>query len=169
MNPLRIHDYLVLARGKVFDVVRSLTAEQYLQQFSIGLNSVGRTLTHTMICEWAYIQRMQGFDLPPYETWPIQDEKPPPFSVIEETWTKQAVDTRAAVEAVSDWDANIEYPTDRDGRRQIVTASKFDIVTQLAFHELHHRAQVMYMLRELGRPVEDLDFNAMMYTRRDAD
>jgi uncharacterized damage-inducible protein DinB len=111
---------------------------------------------------------MQERDLPPYEQWPIQDEKPPPFSVLEPTWIEQANQTRIALGAVRDWSAELEYRVTRDDREMIVTASPGDIFTQLALHEVHHRAQAMNMLRRLGAAVEDIDFNALMYRRRDA-
>lgn len=168
MQPVRIYDYLTLARQKIFDRVRTLDAEQYGRQFPIGLGSLGRTLTHIMICEWAYMQRLQGRDLPPYEQWPIQDEKPPPFAVLESTWTAQADQTRAGLDAVRDWGEVLEYRVTRDGREMVVTATAGDLFTQLALHEVHHRAQTMNMLRQLGAPTEDVDFNALMYTRRAA-
>jgi uncharacterized damage-inducible protein DinB len=40
------------------------------------------------------------------------------------------------------------------------------LFTQLILHEVHHRAQVMNILRELGAGVGDLDFIAMMFERR---
>lgn len=47
-------------------------------------------------------------------------------------------------------------------------ATARDIFTQLAFHEVHHRAQVLNMLRQVGCPeLGDLDFNALMYSRRE--
>ncbi|MCI0364216.1 MAG: hypothetical protein L0219_10065 [Phycisphaerales bacterium] len=42
-----------------------------------------------------------------------------------------------------------------------------DVFTQMVLHEVHHRAQVMAMLRELGRPLEDLDYGYFMYKRRE--
>ena len=167
MEPLRIHDYLTIARQKIFDCTRPLNAEQYAQEFPIGLGTLARTLTHIMICEWAYVQRIQGRDFPPYEEWPIQDEKPPPFTVLEPTWIEQAKDTRTALRAVGDWSKELEYRVTRDDRPMIVTASLADLFTQLVLHEVHHRAQAMNMLRRLGVPVQDLDFNALMYKRRD--
>lgn len=52
--------------------------------------------------------------------------------------------------------------------RQIVTASAADIFSQMALHEVHHRAQAMNMLRQLGATMEDIDFNALMLRRREA-
>ena len=38
----------------------SLVADGWRRVFPIGLNTVGRTLTHIMICEWAYLERLRG-------------------------------------------------------------------------------------------------------------
>ncbi|MCI0359527.1 MAG: DinB family protein [Planctomycetaceae bacterium] len=168
MEPLKIYDYLTLARQRIFEWVRPLSAEQYGREFPIGLGTLGRTLTHIMICEWAYVQRIQGRDLPPYETWPIQDEKPPPFTTLEPVWITQAGQTRAALAAVRDWSKELEYRVTRNDRTSIITASPADIFTQMALHEVHHRAQAMNMLRHLGVAAEDIDFNTLMYQRRDA-
>jgi uncharacterized damage-inducible protein DinB len=42
-----------------------------------------------------------------------------------------------------------------------------DVATQLCFHEVHHRAQAMAMLRQLGVEAQNLDYNAFMYGRRE--
>ncbi|MCL4196652.1 MAG: DinB family protein [Phycisphaerales bacterium] len=167
MNVLRTYDYLVLARGKVFDVVRPLSAEQYAREFSIGLGTLGRTLTHLMICEWFYLQRVERRTVPPYGQWPIRDEQPPPFAVLEEKWATQARETRAMLAAVRDWEAPIDYPALTDDQPPtVITASAMDIFTQLVLHEVHHRAQALNMLRQMGVTLGDIDFNALMYQRR---
>lgn len=167
MNPLRIYEYLTLSRRRILDWVRPLSPEQYGREFAIGRGSLARTLTHILISEWYYEQRMQRRDVSPYEQWPIQEETPPAFAALETAWTKQAEQTRAALLAVQDWNAAIEYQiTNDDGHPEIITASASDIFTQLVLHEVHHRAQAMNMLRQLGIAVEDIDFNALMYRRR---
>ena len=167
MDPLRIHEYLTISRQPIFDHVRALTEQQYLQTFPIGLGSVGRTLTHIMICEWAYVQRLLGHELPPYEAWPIQDEKPPPFVDLERTWTPQAQQTREVIAAVRDWNEEIQYIVTWREPPARVTATAGDIVTQLVLHEIHHRAQVLNMLRLLGSACGDIDYNALMFRRED--
>jgi uncharacterized damage-inducible protein DinB len=166
MEPLRVYDYLTLARGKVFDWVRPLGQDAWSREFPIGLGSLARTLTHIMICEWAYAERIQAHELPPYETWPIQDEKPPPLETIESTWTAQAGQTRAVLAAVGDWQAQLEYRVTRNGQTTIINASVGDIFTQMTLHEVHHRAQAMNMLRQLGVKLKDIDYNYLMYKRR---
>lgn len=167
MNPLRIYDYLVLSRARIFDWVRQRSAEEYARPFPIGLGSLGRTLTHIMICEYAYVLRIEGREVPPYEQFPFQDETPPPFDVLEPAWNEQAARTKAVISAVRDWAKELEYRVTRDGRTLLITATAGDIFTQLAFHEIHHRAQAMNMLRQLGVQAEDIDYNALMFKRRE--
>jgi uncharacterized damage-inducible protein DinB len=171
MEPLRIYEYLGLARRRVFDWVRPLSAEQYAREFAIGRGTLGRTLTHILGSEWYYVERMRGRDVPPYERWAIREEEPLGLAALEAAWGEQVGRTRAAVGAVRDWSAEFEYRiVNDDGRPEIVTASAADIFTQLVLHEVHHRAQAMNMLRQLGVKVGevDIDFNAMMYKRRPA-
>jgi uncharacterized damage-inducible protein DinB len=166
MEPLKTYDYLALAREKIFGWVRPLSEEQYTQQFPIGLGSLTRILTHTMICEYAYALRIAGQGVPPYEQFPFQDESPPPFAALEAGWKEQTSRTRAVLAAVSDWNKTIEYTSSWGNPPSIVTASLADMFTQLALHEVHHRAQAMNILRQLGVKLEDIDYNALMVKRR---
>lgn len=94
MDPARTYDYLCRARGLVFDWVRPLSIEQWMQPFPIGLGTLARTLTHVCISEWYYIARMTGQHVPPYAEWSIRDESPPPFSELEPAWLRQAEVTK---------------------------------------------------------------------------
>jgi uncharacterized damage-inducible protein DinB len=167
MEPIKTYEYLVLSRQRVLDWTRPLGAGAYTRVFPIGRGSLAGTLTHIMTSEWYYVARMQQHAVPPYEQWPIQEEKPPPFAALEGVWAEQAAHTRAALRAVRDWNAPLEYEvTQDDGLRVVVTASAADIATQLILHEVHHRAQAMNMLRHLGVTIDDIDFNTLMYKRR---
>lgn len=175
MDPLRIYDYLLKTRERVFDAVRPLTPEQYQRSFTIGLKSIGATLTHIMVSEWYYIERLEGRTVPPYDQWPIKYEAPPPFAVVEKTWREQAKRIRGVVAAEKDWKRRItwlSFPDDtRGNKRYTITCTAGDLFTQLALHEVHHRSQIMAMLREVGDavpPLEDLDYNALMFERREA-
>lgn len=167
MQPLRTYGYLCRARHRVLDWVRPLTPERYTTSFPIGLGTLARTLTHVMVSEWYYIERMMGREVPPYLQWPIRDEAPPAFGELEASWKAQAVRTRAALASVQDWDGRREYVVDDEGKRIRVRATPMDIFTQLALHEVHHRAQARNMLRHLGVKAEDVDFNTLMYEREE--
>lgn len=166
----KVYDYLTLTRQKLFEHARSLSAEEYTRVFAIGLGSLARTFTHTMMAERMYARRLQGLDVPPYSQWPIRDENPLSFSGLESEWTRQAPQTRAVLASITDWETELEYRfvDHENGQAFIINATRGDICTQLLLHEVHHRAQAMNMLRHLGRVVEDLDYNALMYRRRPA-
>lgn len=167
MDPLTIYDYLVLARQRIFDAVRPLGDDDYLRQFPIGLGSLARTLTHIMICEYTYVLRIEGKPVPPYEQFLYQDEKPPPFDRLEAAWTEQASRTKVALSAVRDWNAQIEFRAMWGNPPPIVTASAAGLFTTLSLHEVHHRAQALNMLRQLGATLEDIGYSALMFRRRE--
>jgi uncharacterized damage-inducible protein DinB len=169
MDPLKTYNYLIKSRERVLDAVRPLTPQEYQRELPFGLKTIAATLTHIMISEWYYIQRLNGQTVPPYDHWPIKQENPPAFDVLQTTWREQAEQTRAAITAEHDWNRPItwlSFPNDQHKRFHI-TATAGDFLTQLALHEVHHRAQIMAMLRQLGRPLEDLDYNALMFERRE--
>ncbi len=169
MNPTKAYDYLTRARARIFDWVRPLSPEQYARPFSIGRGTLGRTLTHILSSEWYYVERMQGRAVPAYEGWPMREEMPPPFAVLEAAWAEQAGRTRAALGTVGERTEPIEYEITNDaGQREIITCAPADIATQFILHEVHHRAQVMNILRQFGIAAEDLDYNTLMYARRPA-
>jgi len=169
MQPLKTYDYLACARQRMLDWTRPLSPEQYTREFPVGMRTLARTLTHIMASEWYYVRRMQGLEVPEYAQWPIRDENPPPFAVLEPAWIQQAEVTRAALAGVRNWEAELEYRIVNDsGKPEIITASSEDIFTQLVLHEVHHRAQAMSMLRQLGIAAEDIDYNTLTYKRRPA-
>ncbi|MDZ4753759.1 MAG: DinB family protein [Phycisphaerae bacterium] len=171
MDHLKLYDYLTKARERVLNALRPLTPEHYHHEFNFGLKTIARTLTHVMISEWYYIERFTGRHVPPYVEWPIKDETPPEFGVVEATWREQEQATRAALAAERDWTRTIAWDSfpDDAGRRSHITATVGDLLAQLVLHEVHHRAQVMAMLRGLGdgvAPLQDIDYNDLMYERR---
>lgn len=170
MNPATLYDYLCRARARVFGWVRPLSDQQYSRQFPIGPGSLAGTLTHTYISEWYYIRRLLALEVPPYADWPIRDENPPPFAELERAWAVQAKLTARVIASTTDWDGTVSYTvTDDDsGVLKRVTATKADIISQLVLHEIHHRAQAINILRQLGVKTEDIDYNLMTYTITDA-
>jgi len=172
MNPIKTYDYLIQSRERVFDAVRPLTSEQWAHKFKFGLITIGSTLTHNMTSEWYYFERFTGKAVRSYDEWPIQYETPPSFAVVEATWRPQQSRVRSFVASERDWNRRVEYDTFADdaGKRYHIAATSGDILTQLALHEVHHRSQIMAMLRELGgsvKPLQDIDYNDLMYERHE--
>ncbi len=174
MNPLKIYDYLIQTRERIFDAVRTLTPEQYAQSFDFGLQGgIGPTLAHLMISEWYYIERLHRRDVPAYDQWPIKYEAPPSLEIIESTWRAQQQRVRTSMADERDWNRTItwlSFPDDTRGNKRFrIICTAGELFTQLALHEVHHRAQVLAMLRIIGKTiVEDIDYNALMFERIEA-
>jgi len=174
MDPIRIYDYLVLARGRVFDWVRPLTDAQYRLEHPVGLGSLARTLHHVKAAESSYMERIRGrtdpLGTPPPEDDPeVSTADALPFPRLEAAWIEQAVRTRADLEATPDWSTTRVYTTEWDGRPYSYRASAADIFAQLALHEVHHRAQVLQMLRRIGAETGEIDYNALMWAPDEQD
>lgn len=170
MEPTRIYQYLERARERLFDAVRPLTPEQYARPFPLGLKAIGSTLAHLMNSEWYYMERFQSRTVPPYSQWPIQEESPPAFAMIEARWRDQMARIRAIIAGERDWSRRLAFDSfaNEQGKRFHVSMTTGDLISQLALHEVHHRSQVMAMLRMIGegvKPLEDIDYGYMMFER----
>ncbi|MEO1129120.1 MAG: DinB family protein [Planctomycetota bacterium] len=168
MDPLRLHDYLVAARTRLFDWIRPLDGQQYAAEHPIGLGSLARTLHHVKAAEWMYMERIRGrtgpIDAPGVENDPeVSAADAMPFDALEAAWRAQSEQVHADLASVSEWDARRVYTTMWEGRPYAYRASASDIFSQLALHEVHHRAQVLHMLRRTGVATDEIDFNALMW------
>lgn len=164
--PLRLYDYLSISRARVLACASKLDEESYWREFPIGPGSVGKTLTHMLVAEWYYAKRMQGADVAPYEQWTLKDETRQTLSELQAAWEVQAAETKRVIRDVRDWQDKLSYEVTSDtGERHRIRASPADQFSQLFEHEVHHRAQVMNMLRQLGQSVGDVDYNMTMYER----
>lgn len=165
LNPSHLYGYLSKAREKLLDWVRPITFEQYAtKEFPFGLKTIRDTLVEIPLAEWTYVQRLRGEHVPPSDERPFARFYKTEFAPLEEAWREQAEDTRATLHEISNWARPIEYrPVEDEGRVTIRTTTG-GIAAQLLFHEIHHRAQLMAMLRQLGIAAQDLDYSYLMNT-----
>jgi uncharacterized damage-inducible protein DinB len=172
MDFTHVYDILTQARQKLFGWLRPLSQEQYTQRFPFGVGTIRATVIEIANVEWLYGRRLQQPSMViTRDQWPITEARQPTFRDLEAVWTKQAPRTRAILAGISDWDTVVEYRRVLPGppeRVQIVSASKGDLATQMLMHEVHHRAQAMAMLRQLGVAAQNLDYGAFAFKERDA-
>ncbi len=164
MDFARIYDALTQARARLFDWIRPLTQEQYTQQFPFGPRSLRATMVEIAVAEWLYATRLRGETVPPQEDWPLSAERQPTFRDLEAVWTEQAPKTRATLAGITDWDKEIERRVTEGGKTRIVIVTRADAAVQMLMHEVHHRAQAMAMLRQLGVEAQNLDY--IQFVRR---
>lgn len=157
-------DYLCTARKKLLDWVRSQPAEVYARPFPFGMGSIRATLVHTAAAQWSYTQRLSGKD-PAAADNPFTKEKQPDFAPFAAAWDTLNPETRRALAGLTDTGRTLEWvrATPAPAVRMRTTAG--GVASQLLFHEVHHRAQVMAMLRQVGVAAENLDYSVLMFER----
>lgn len=164
MDPLLLYEYLEKARERLFGWVLPLSLEQYTQGFPFGLGNIRATLLHMASAEFAYAHRIAGEPVPPPHERPFTEDRLPDPASLKEAWRAQAEHTKRVLSGVQDWSKPIEYKG-RTGEGKVVTVrtTAGGIASQLICHEVHHRAQVMAMLRQLGIDAKNLDYSFLMF------
>ncbi|MDR7523578.1 MAG: DinB family protein [Armatimonadota bacterium] len=163
-----MYEYLVKARERIFDWVRPLAPQQYQREFPYALKTIHATLVHTASAEWVYGHRLRGQPVALADS-PFTTERMTVFAQVESAWRTLAGETRALLGQITDWDALVEsrmYPQGPANPAVRVRATKAGIASQLVFHEVHHRSQVMSMLKQLGVAAQNLDYSALMFDRQ---
>src|SRR5271155_889708 len=169
---VHVYDVLTQARECLFDWVRPLSQDQYTRAFPFGFGTLRATLIETARTELFYRMRLRGEPLPPpppiAETFPISETNQPTFADLEQAWTAQAKQTRAVLAETTDWNTLMHRRVEQDGKIVVYTLSKEEIATQMLLHEVHHRAQAMAMLRQLGMPAQNLDYARFVVRREES-
>lgn len=170
LNPVHLYSYLVKAREKLLDWVRPLALDQFTREFPFGLKTLRATLVEIPQAEWTYVQRLRGADVPPWDDRPFARFYKTEFAPLEAALRAQLEETAKTLREISDWARLIEYSYVDENEQGRIRTTTGGIAAQLLFHEVHHRAQAMAMLRQLGTPAQDLDYSFLMYewTRRPA-
>jgi uncharacterized damage-inducible protein DinB len=162
LQPIDHYRYLTEARRRLLARVRTLGPEQYEQEFPFGLKTVRRTLHHMAGAEWFVLGQLRGW---PDGESPFSPRRVRDAATLEAAW--QGLEPRSIeiIQTEEHWDRPVEITVIIPSRQAFrVQTTAIGVFTQFCYHEIHHRAQVMAMLRHLGAPVETLDF--LLFTAR---
>lgn len=161
-------DYLVRARAKLLDWVRAVPASVYTQTFPVGHGSIRATLVHIAAVEWGYAEVLAKGEITAEHFRrdnPFMVEQLAEFEPFVAAWERQRPVTRRALADLGD----PARPASMIARgatppvRYQLTAG--GCAGHILFHEIHHRAQVMAMLRQAGVAAENLDYSVLMMQR----
>ncbi len=167
-TPTEIYEYLVTARQKLFDWVRPLTLDEYTREFPFGKKTIRDTLVEIPRSEWSYGTRLIGESVPPPDQHPFMKFYKMEFAPLEPAWRELTDRTRRILREERDWNRTVEWrPPARvvSDRPVLMRTTAGGLATQVILHEVHHRAQVMAMLRQLGISAENLDYSILMSKR----
>lgn len=161
-------DYLVLARGQLLDRIGAQPGDLYTRAYPFGLGSIRATLVHVADIEWGYVRRLAGRDYTRADS-PFTVERYPTLPALSAAWRAQQPVTRAALAGLGDPSRPVVYVSRNFTPPQRTRTTAGGLAGQLLFHEVHHRAQVMAMLRLAGAPAQDLDYSRLMWQRTPVD
>lgn len=132
----------------------------YTQKFGIGLGSIQRTLVHIASSKYGYVHRLRGRGfLPednPFDVEPMLELEP-----LIEAWDRQRPATQDALVNIDDPAWPVEYVSRFFTPPMRIRTIAGGIAGQLLFHEIHHRAQVMAMMRQAGVRAKNLDYSLL--------
>ncbi len=129
------------ATRELLTVVATLPTEQFTRQFPMGPGSIQATLTHMLGAVRAWTDLLAGRDFRPRleATGPYRPEQLLTF--LDESVKDFA--THARAHPLSGLVHRV-----RDGKTY--TFTRCVVITHVATHGMHHRAQCLNMLRQLG-------------------
>ncbi len=148
------NDHVLLAAGQVGDAKLD-------QPFDMGPGSLRRTLLHMLVAEDVFLKRGQGQSETP---WGNEDER-----ILVAQMKERFDDIRRRRDAFlatlgdGDLPRAIVY---RDSFGSLYSTTLGDMLFQVCLHSMHHRAQVVNMMRRLGAKPPELDY--MYWVRRPA-
>jgi uncharacterized damage-inducible protein DinB len=125
-------------------------------------------LVHIAEREWGYAQRLAGTDYQRSDL-AFTEARYPEFEGFAPAWMRQAPATREVLTCVDDPTRSIEYVSRLIVPPMRTRTTAGGIAGQLLFHEVHHRAQVMAMLRQVGVAAENLDYSILVWERTPID
>jgi len=128
------------------------------------MGSIRATLVHVAAAEWGYTQRLLGKDYGPGDN-PVTVERLPEFEAFAAAWDRQRPVTHQALANLGEPARPIEYVSRMFTPPMRIRTTAAGMAGQLLFHEVHHRAQVMAMLRQVGVKAENLDYSVLMFER----
>ncbi|HET7152776.1 MAG TPA: DinB family protein [Candidatus Kapabacteria bacterium] len=138
-------DYIYWSRNRVFEVVNTLTPEQFTRDMKTSHRSIHETCVHMFGSEKLWLTRWQGSS-------PTGREKPedyPTPAAVQKRWSEIEKEVRAFLDGMSDADAqkNITYTT-LEGKP--VSYPWWNTAIQVTNHSSYHRGQIITMLRQQG-------------------
>ena len=131
------------ATVQVLDACDGLSDEQFHRRFDIGPGSLHDTLTHVVGAMRAWTETLAGAEPRPRLEGDGQRRTPGQLlALLEESWRDFAAEARRRPLG------EMVTRRTRDGRTLQLTRAA--AVAQVATHGMHHRAQCLNMLKQLG-------------------
>ena len=154
---LNLYDFNCWGRDLVLAKSEALTADHFDQETRFPIHTIKETLVHTMSAEMAYRKRCMG------ETHKgVGKGEFPDLNSIRVFWDDEEKQMRLYLASVPDevLTSTVKYKTVKGDDYERV---RLDLIFQLFFHSMQHRAEIAQMLTEFGHSPGDIDYTVYKY------
>ena len=154
---LNLYDFNCWGRDLMLTKSEALTPEQFDQDTRFPIHTIKETMVHSMSAERAYRNRCMGEAYKAVEKDEFADVK-----AIQEFWTEEEKQMRKYLSLVEDEElsSHVKYKV-ADGRE--FERVRLDLLFQLLFHSMQHRAEIAQMLTEFGQSPGNIDYTVYKY------
>ncbi|MEX1143298.1 MAG: DinB family protein [Anaerolineales bacterium] len=153
-----LYDFNCWGRDLLLAKSEALTPEQFDQDTRFPIHTIKETLVHTMSAEMAYRKRCMGELI----TKGVEKEEFPDLNSIRVFWAEEEKLLRLYLSSVEDdtLTATVKYKTIKGDEYERV---RLDLLFQLLFHSMQHRAEIAQMLTEFGQSPGNIDYTVYKY------
>lgn len=164
VNDLEIlYDYGYWANKNLFDVIARLTPEQFTQPVAGSYGSIRNTLVHAMSAEAGWLDRCGGPERGPR----LDPADFPTLESVIQNWSKVETHVREFLTNLKDEDlARSAEFTDPRGNTHSLPVG--ELMQHAVIHDIHHRGQVVLLLRMLGQEPGNIDMLIYHTVKRSA-
>lgn len=158
-----LYDYSYWANRRLHAPLAALTAEEFTRDVAGAWASVRNTLVHMMSAEGGWLERAGG----PKRGAPLKGEAFPTFDAVAAYWAMQEQKVRTFLAAQDDasLQERLQYTIPQLSFSGVL--SRGEMLHHAVNHNVHHRGQVMLLIRALGHVPGDVDL-MFYYTEKPA-
>ena len=148
----RLYDYSYWANAQLFRVISDLTQEEFTRDVAGSYGSIRNALVHSLSAEWGWLDRCGG----PQRGAALKPDDYPSADVLADAWRRVEGYVREFLSNLKDEDLGkcIDFKNPRGEARKAVLG---EVLQHAANHGVHHRGQVVLLLRQLGRTPGNID------------
>ena len=147
-----LFDYNAWAHALLWNGIKQLTEDQFTQEFSYSLGSIRNHMVHLASVDARWLARVRGVRLPDR----LDGDDFRAREDVSRLWSVVYNDIDLYLEHLSD--ATLTETLDYSARGEARETQKWQILLHVINHGTDHRAQVMYLLHQLGAPTAEQDF-----------
>jgi uncharacterized damage-inducible protein DinB len=157
-----LYDYSYWANAKLFRVLSSMTTDDFVRPVAGSWGSIRNTLVHMMSAEGGWLERAGG----PTRGAPLKADDFPTLASVTGYWSLQEPKLRGFLATLSDADLArpIEYTLPQLSATGVLTIG--EMLHHAVNHNIHHRAQVALLMRQLGVTPGNVDIMFYYSERR---